>query len=57
MRPKKRVPLYYWPLWLVLLAAGLFVFYVVFTPVWIAIRTVAWLAEGRRGRLPRHDPT
>jgi hypothetical protein len=30
------------------LAAGLFVFYVLFTPVWMGIRLVSWLAERRR---------
>jgi hypothetical protein len=45
---RRRIPLYCWPVWLVLLAAGLFVFYVVFTPVWMGIRFISWLAE-RRG--------
>jgi hypothetical protein len=40
-----RIPPYYWLLWGTLLAAGLFVFYVVFTPVWMGIRFVAWLSE------------
>jgi hypothetical protein len=32
-----------------LLALGLFVFYVILTPVWMGIRLVAWLSErGRR---------
>jgi hypothetical protein len=33
---------------MVVLAAGLFVFYVVFTPIWMGIRFVSWLAD-RRG--------
>jgi hypothetical protein len=45
---RRPIPFYYWPVWLVLLAAGLFVFYVVFTPVWMGIRFISWLAE-RRG--------
>jgi hypothetical protein len=45
---KRRIPFYYWPLWMVVLAAGLFVFYVVFTPIWMGIRFVSWLAD-RRG--------
>jgi hypothetical protein len=52
--PKRRIPLWYWPFWMFLLAIGLFVFYVVLTPVWMGIRLVAWLAERRRFRLPRH---
>ena len=47
MRAKAPVPRYCWPLWLLVLAAGLFVFYVLFTPVWIGIRLVSWLAERR----------
>jgi hypothetical protein len=31
-----------------LLAAGLVVFYVVLTPIWMGIRLIAWLSE--RGR-------
>jgi hypothetical protein len=46
---------YWWPLWLALLGIGLVVFYVVFTPAWIAIRLAAWLSEhgSRRRREPR----
>jgi hypothetical protein len=47
VREKRPVPWYYWPWWLALLAAGLFVFYVVLTPVWMGIRLVSWLAERR----------
>jgi hypothetical protein len=54
MTPKQRVALWYWPFWAVLLATGLVVFYVVLTPIWMIVRFVAWLAEGRRSRLPRH---
>jgi hypothetical protein len=42
---KPRIPAYYWPWWMLLLAAGLFVFYVLLTPVWMGIRLVSWLAE------------
>ena len=45
---KRAIPFYYWPVWMVLLTAGLFVFYVVFTPVWMGIRFISWLAD-RRG--------
>lgn len=56
-RVKAAVPLRYWLAWMVLLAAGLFVFYVVLTPVWMGIRLVAWLAEGRRFRVAGHGET
>ena len=45
--PKPRIPFYWWPLWMLLLALCLFVFYVVFTPVWLGIRLTAWLSERR----------
>jgi hypothetical protein len=45
---KPRIPFYWWPLWMLLLAICIFVFYVVFTPVWIGIRLTAWLSERRR---------
>jgi hypothetical protein len=45
---RRPIPFYYWPFWMVILAAGLFVFYVVFTPIWMGIRFISWLAE-RRG--------
>ena len=51
MKERNPVPLYWWLLWMALLALGLFVFYVLFTPVWMGIRLVAWLTEGRRSRL------
>lgn len=47
-RAKKPVGWYWWPYWMVLLAGGLFVFYVILTPVWMGIRLVARLSE--RGR-------
>jgi hypothetical protein len=47
MRKQPRVPWYYWPFLFFLLALGLFVFYVIFTPVWMGIRLVSWLAERR----------
>lgn len=42
---KRPVPLYYWPVWMLLLALGLLVFYVLLTPVWMGIRLVSWIAE------------
>ena len=47
MKGKPKVPFYYWPLWMVLLALGLLIFYVLLTPVWMGIRFVSWLAERR----------
>jgi len=44
---KPKIPFYYWPFWMVLLALGLFVFYVLLTPVWMGIRFVSWLVERR----------
>ncbi|HEY1564659.1 MAG TPA: hypothetical protein VGF72_08260 [Gaiellaceae bacterium] len=48
---KPRIPWWRWPLWwLVLLVADL-IFYVLLTPLWIGLRTLAWAAEFRaRGR-------
>ena len=46
-RPKPPIPFYWWPLWMLLLAACIFTFYVVFTPVWLGIRLTAWLSERR----------
>jgi hypothetical protein len=34
----------------VLLALGMFLFYVVLTPIWIGLRALAWLAEFRARR-------
>jgi hypothetical protein len=50
---KPRVPRYWWPFWMVLLATGLVVFYVVLTPVWMVIRLAARASDkaaARRGR-------
>jgi hypothetical protein len=55
MRAKAPIPWYWWPLWLVVLAAGLFVFYVLFTPVWIGIRLVSWFAERRNHAAAEDD--
>jgi hypothetical protein len=45
--PKPPIPWFWWPVWMLLLAAGLFVFYVLLTPVWIAIRLIEWFAHRR----------
>jgi hypothetical protein len=44
------IPLYCWGVWMALLAVGLFVFYVVLTPIWMGIRLVAWTSERSRPR-------
>jgi hypothetical protein len=49
MSSKPNVPFYYWPFWMVLLALGLIVFYVLLTPVWMGIRLISWLADKRGG--------
>ena len=49
---KPRIPFYWWPLWMLILAGAIVVFYGFFTPAWMAIRLVAWLSEhGRPGKL------
>jgi hypothetical protein len=53
-KARRPIPFYYWPFWMVLLAAGLFVFYVVLTPIWMGIRFISWLAERRAGQ---HSPS
>ena len=50
MKPKPPVPLWRWVLWMATLALALVVFYVVFTPVWFTLRSLAWLAEFRARR-------
>ena len=47
MTRKPPIPWYYWPVWMVCLVLGLFIFYVLLTPVWMGIRFVSWLAERR----------
>jgi hypothetical protein len=37
---------------MVLLALGLFVFYVLLTPVWMGIRLISWLADKRSRTAP-----
>ena len=49
MTPKPPIPWYWWPVWMLLLAAGLFVFYVLLTPVWVGIRLIEWFAPPPRG--------
>ena len=47
MKKQPEIRWYRWPVWFVLLGLGLFVFYVVLTPVWMGIRLISWLAERR----------
>ena len=50
---KPPIPLYRWPVWMLLLAVALLFFYVVMTPVWIGVRLLAWLSERSR---PNRSP-
>ena len=47
---KPRIPLYRWLLWWVVLLLADVIFYVLLTPVWIGLRTLAWVAEFRARR-------
>jgi hypothetical protein len=49
----ERIPVWRWSLWLVALAMGMLLFYVVLTPIWLGLRWAAWIAEFRARR--RHD--
>jgi hypothetical protein len=49
---KGTVPVRYWALWWTVLGAAVFVFYVLLTPVWLAIRAAAWVAEFKARRRP-----
>ncbi len=54
MTVREPIPFWRWSLWFTLLALALVVFYGILTPIWMAIRVVAWLSEhvvlGRRAR-------
>ncbi|HZT46123.1 MAG TPA: hypothetical protein VFA24_08090 [Gaiellaceae bacterium] len=50
MREKPPIPLWRWALWWVELVAGMVVFYVLLTPIWVGLRALAWLAELRARR-------
>ena len=41
-----------WPdgVWWIELAAGMFIFYVLLTPIWVGLRVLAWVAEFRARR-------
>jgi hypothetical protein len=55
VKPKPPVSRSRWAAWYVTLAAALFVFYGLFTPIWFGLRTLAWIAEfrSRRRAAPR----
>ena len=49
---RRRISIPRWALWYAALFTGMFIFYVLLTPVWIGLRAAAWVAEyrARRGR-------
>ncbi len=47
---KPPVPFRYWVLWWAVLLVADVVFYVLLTPIWIGLRSLAWLAEFRARR-------
>jgi len=49
-RRKPKIPLRYWVLWWGVLLFADVVFYVLLTPIWIGLRTLAWIAEFRARR-------
>jgi hypothetical protein len=50
MKPKPRVPIWRWLVWMTALVIALVVFYGIFTPFWFALRSAAWVAEYRSRR-------
>ena len=44
------MPLWRWTVWWIVLAAGLVIFYVLLTPLWMGLRALAWIAEFRARR-------
>jgi hypothetical protein len=53
---ERRIPLWRWFLWSICLATGMFLFYIVLTPLWLGLRWAAWVAEFRaRRRRPPQD--
>jgi hypothetical protein len=47
---KRPIPFYYWPLWWAVLLLADVIFYVLLTPLWIGLRSLAWVAEFRARR-------
>ena len=50
MTARRRIPLWRWALWWVILLVGDVIFYVLLTPFWIGLRALAWVAEFRARR-------
>ena len=50
---QRPIPLWRWGVWWVAFGAGIVLFYVLLTPVWIGLRALAWIAEFRARR--KHD--
>ena len=50
MKEKPGISLWRWLFWSVEFIAGITVFYVVLTPIWIGLRVLAWAAEFRARR-------
>lgn len=47
---ERPISVWRWTLWYASLAGGMFIFYVVLTPLWLGLRAAAWLAEFRARR-------
>ncbi len=53
---ERRISVWRWTLWYVCLGLGMFLFYVLLTPLWLGLRWAAWAAEFRaRRRRPATD--
>jgi hypothetical protein len=52
-RERIHVPLWRWLQWWSALGLALVLFYVLLTPVWFGLRSLAWLAEFRARRRGR----
>ena len=50
MTKKKPIPWYWWPLWWAAVLFADLLFYVLLTPLWMGLRSLAWIAEFRARR-------
>lgn len=50
VKEKPPVPWWRWPFWGVCMLAGVVIFYILLTPIWIGLRALAWAAEFRARR-------
>jgi hypothetical protein len=50
VKEKQPIPLWRWVFWSIELVAGMLLFYVVLTPIWVGLRALAWVAEFRARR-------